>query len=126
MAGMLYMPRLFMYHTKTEKNSEMDKTFQIMERRLLRLIMNPAMIMTYIFGLLTAYIYGFAALGMWFHLKMCAVLFLTIFHMFLAQWRKDFEKGKNIHSAKFYKIINEIPTILMILAVILVIVKPFE
>jgi len=126
MAGMHYMPRLFMYHTKTEKNSEMDKTFQIMERRLLRLIMNPAMIMTYIFGLLTAYIYGFAALGMWFHLKMCAVLFLTIFHMFLARWRKDFEKGKNIHSAKFYKIINEIPTILMILAVILVIVKPFE
>jgi len=126
MAGMLYMPRLFMYHTKTEKNSEMDKTFQIMERRLLRLIMNPAMIMTYIFGLLTAYIYGFAALGMWFHLKMCAVLFLTILHMFIARWRKDFEKGKNIHSAKFYKIINEIPTILMILAVILVIVKPFE
>ena len=59
-------------------------------------------------------------------IKMCAVLFLTILHMFIARWRKDFEKGKNIHSAKFYKIINEIPTILMILAVILVIVKPFE
>ena len=115
-----------MYHTKSEKNSEMDKTFQIMESRLLRIIMNPAMLMTYFFGLLTAYIYGFVALGMWFHLKMCVVLFFTIFHMFLAKWRKDFIKGENKHSEKFYKIINEIPTILMIIAVILVVVKPFE
>lgn len=126
MAAMLYMPRLFMYHTKAEKDSEMDKTFQIMELKLLRMIMNPAMLMTYFFGLLTAYIYGFVALGMWFHLKMCIVLFLTIFHMFLAKWRKAFIKGENKHSEKFYKIINEIPTILMIMAVILVVVKPFE
>ncbi len=126
MAAMLYMPRLFMYHTKAKTDSEMDKTFQIMERRLLRFIMNPAMIATYIFGLLTTYIYGFLSLGMWFHLKMCAVLFLTVFHMFLARLRKDFEKGKNTHSENFYKVINEIPTVLMIISVVLVIVKPFE
>lgn len=126
MAAMLYMPRLFMYHVKAKKDSEMDKVFQIMERRLLRIIMNPAMFLTYFFGLLTAYVYGFAALGTWFHLKMSAVLFITVFHMLLAKWRKDFEKGENKHSQKFYKIINEVPTILMIAAVVLVVVKPFE
>ena len=126
MAAMLYMPRLFMYHTRAKRDSEMDKTFQIMELRLLRIIMNPALLLTYFFGLLTAYIYGFEALGMWFHLKMLAVLMLTVFHGLLAKWRKDFSQGKNIRSEKFYKIINEVPTILMVFAVILVVVKPFE
>lgn len=126
MAAMLYMPRLFMYHTKAKPGSEMDEVFQTMERRLLRMIMNPALLLTYFFGLLTAYIYGFAALGAWFHLKMFAVLLLTIFHGLLAKWRKDFVKGNNTHSAKFYKIINEVPTILMVLSVVLVVVKPFE
>jgi putative membrane protein len=126
MAGILYMPRLFVYHTRAKKGSEMDKTFQVMERKLLRFIMNPAMISSYVFGLLTAYIYGFVALGMWFHLKMFAILLMTIFHGFLAKWRKDFEKGKNIHSEKFYRMANEIPTILMIISVLLVIIKPFE
>lgn len=126
MAGILYMPRLFVYHTRAKKGSEMDKTFQIMERKLLRFIMNPAMISSYVFGLLTAYIYGFVALGMWFHLKMLAILLLTVFHGFLAKWRKDFEKGKNTRSENFYRMANEIPTILMIISVILVIIKPFE
>lgn len=126
MAAILYMPRLFAYHTKAKKGSEMDKTFQTMERKLLRIIMNPAMIATYVFGLLTSYVYGFVALGMWFHLKMFVVLLLTIFHALLAKWRKDFEKGKNVHSEKFYKVINEVPSILMVFAVVLVIVKPFE
>lgn len=126
MAGILYMPRLFVYHTRAKKGSDMDKTFQIMERKLLRFIMNPAMISSYVFGLLTAYIYGFVALGMWFHLKMLAILLLTVFHGFLAKWRKDFEKGKNTRSENFYRMANEIPTILMIISVILVIIKPFE
>lgn len=126
MAGMLYMPRLYAYHTKAKVGSEMDKTFQTMERRLLRIIMNPAMISTYIFGTLTAYVYGFLALGLWFHLKMAAVLGLTIFHMFLAKWRRSFENGNNAHSEKFYRMINEVPTVLMIIAVLLVIIKPFE
>jgi len=126
MVGMLYMPRLFVYHTKAEKGSDMDKTFQTMEYRLLKFIMNPAMIFTYFFGLLVAYIYGFVALGVWFHIKSLAILGLTIFHIMLSRWRKDFAKGENKHSEKFYRIINEVPTILMIIAVIMVIVKPFE
>ncbi|PCJ27124.1 MAG: TIGR00701 family protein [Rickettsiales bacterium] len=126
MAGMLYMPRLFAYHTKAETGSEMDKVFQLMELRLLRIIINPAMILTYFFGLLTAYIYGCVALGMWFHIKMLMVLGLTIFHHFLARWRKDFAKGENKHSEKFYRIINEVPTIMMVIAVVMVVVKPFE
>lgn len=126
MAAMLYMPRLFLYHTRAKKGSEMDKTFQIMESRLLRVIMNPAMLLTYFFGLLTAYVYGFVALGMWFHIKMLVVAALTIFHGLLAGWIKAFARGKNKHSEKFYRLINEVPTILMIIAVVLVIVKPFE
>lgn len=126
MAAMLYMPRLFAYHTRAKRGSEMDETFQIMEKRLLRIIMNPAMVSTYIFGTLTAYVYGLLALDIWFHLKMLAVLGLTILHMLFAKWRKDFEKGENKHSEKFYKIINEVPAVLMIIAVTLVIIKPFE
>ncbi len=126
MAAIFYLPRLFVYHSKVELGSEMDKTFQIMERRLLKIIMTPAMLLTYIFGLLTAYVYGVVALGIWFHIKMLAVLGLTIMHGFCAKWVKDFAKGENNHSEKFYRMANEVPTILMILAVTMVIVKPFE
>ena len=126
MVGILYMPRLFVYHTKAEKGSEMDITFQKMEYRLIKIIMNPAMIITYFFGILTAYIYGFVALGVWFHIKFTAIIGLTIFHAMLSRWRKDFAKGENKHSEKFYRIANEVPTILMIIAVIMVVVKPFE
>jgi putative membrane protein len=126
MAAMFYLPRLFVYHSKVEIDSQMDKTFQIMEKRLLRFIMTPAMLSTYIFGLLTAYVYGFVALGIWFHVKMLAVLGLTVMHGFCAKWVKDFAKGKNKHSENFYRIANEVPTVLMIVAVIMVIVKPFE
>lgn len=126
MAAMLYMPRLFVYHTRAEVGSEMDKTFQQMEYKLLKIIMTPSMILTYFFGILIAYIYGFVALGVWFHIKMTAVLGLTIFHGILAKWRKDFINGTNKHSEKFYRLINEIPPVLMIIAVVMVIVKPFE
>lgn len=126
MAAMFYMPRLFVYHCKTTIGSEMDKSFKVMERKLLRFIMTPSMIATYIFGLLVAYIYGFEALGIWFHIKMVAVLVLTIFHGLQAKWVRDFANGNNKHSEKFYRIINEIPVIFMIIAVIMVVVKPFE
>lgn len=126
MAGLLYMPRLFVYHSKAEIGSEMDKTFQIMERKLLRLIMNPAMIFTIIFGLINAKIYGFVALGIWFHIKMAAVFILVLFHGFLSRQRKIFMLGKNIYSEKFYRLINEIPTICMVIAVFMVVLKPFE
>ena len=126
MAGLLYLPRIYAYHTSVKAGSESDLIFQTMERRLLRIIMNPSMIIVYVFGIINAHIYGFVALGVWFHIKMLCVLILTIFHGLLAKWRKDFINGKNKHSARFYKIINEIPTVLMIIAVIMVVVKPFE
>lgn len=126
MAAMFYMPRLFVYHTKADIGSEMDKTFQVMEYKLQKIIMTPAMIATYIFGIIIAYIYGFVALGVWFHIKMFAVLMLTAMHGMFSKWRKDFAIGQNKHSAKFYRIINEIPVVFMVIAVVMVIVKPFE
>ena len=126
MAGLFYLPRLFVYHTELQSGSNEDKLFQTMERRLLRIIMNPAMILTLVFGLWLAQIYGFKNLGGWFHIKMTLVLIMIYFHHFLGKRRKDFEQGKNRYSAKFYRIINEVPTILMIAIVILAIVKPFQ
>lgn len=126
MAGLFYLPRLFVYHTKVEVGSEQDKMFQIMERKLLRIIMNPSMIGTYVFGLIVAYIYGFEALGTWFHIKMMAVIFLTMMHGLMARWRKDFTEGKNKHSDRFYRILNEMPVIAMVIGVIMVVIKPFE
>jgi putative membrane protein len=126
MAGILYLPRLYVYHAEAKLDSDLDQTLKIMEYRLLKFIMNPAMISTYFFGLLVAYMYGLVALGLWFNIKMIAVLIMTIIHALLARWRRDFNEGKNIHSAKFYRVVNEIPTVCMIVAVIMVIVKPFE
>lgn len=126
MAGLLYLPRIYVYHSKVAIGSETDKIFQLMEHRLLKIIMNPAMIITYIFGLINAYIYGFVALGIWFHIKITAVLGLSCIHGLLAKWRKDFVLGSNKHSAKFYRIINEIPVLLMLIIIIMVIIKPFE
>lgn len=126
MAGMFYLPRLYVYHTRAANCSDMDQTFQEMERKLLRFIINPSMIATIIFGLLLAQIYGFAALGVWFHIKMAAVVVLTAFHGMLARWRKAFIAGQNKKSERFYRIVNEVPTILMIICVYMVIIKPFD
>ena len=126
MVGLLYLPRIYVYHTRVSRDSEADKIFQLMEYRLLKIIMNPAMIMTFIFGLINAHIYGFVALGVWFHIKITAVLGLSCIHGLLAKWRKDFANGTNKHSEKFYRIINEVPAILMLVAIIMVIIKPFE
>lgn len=126
MSAMFYMPRLFVYHTKVDKGSEADEIFKTMEKKLLRIIMTPAMIITYIFGILLSYIYGFAALGTWFHIKMLAVLTLTAIHGVQAKWVRDFANNRNRHSEKFYRLINEVPVILMIIAVIMVVIKPFE
>jgi protoporphyrinogen IX oxidase len=126
MAGLLYLPRIYVYHTRVEAGSDADKIFKIMEIRLLRFIMNPAMIATFTFGLILAYIYGMQALGGWFHIKMLCIAFMAIFHGLLARWRKDFDKGQNNKSENFYRFMNEVPTILMIISVIMVIIKPFE
>ena len=129
MAGMLYLPRLFVYHCAAEKDSVQSETFKVMERRLLRGIINPAMIATVVFGLWLAWIgpdsrYGWFASG-WLWAKIALVLALSAVHGLLARWRKDFAADNNRHSQKFYRIINEVPTVIMILIVLLVVLKPF-
>lgn len=126
MAGLLYLPRLFVYHTEVVPLSEEDLRFQKMEYRLLKYIMNPSMIITIIFGLLLAYLYGLESLGVWFHIKFFLVIILAILHMYLGKIRKDFVNNKNNKSSLYFKVLNEIPTVIMIFIVILVIIKPFE
>lgn len=129
MAGMLYLPRLFVYHCAAEKGSVQSETFKVMERRLLRAIINPAMIATWVLGLWLAWLgpdsrYGWFA-SSWLWAKIVLVLALSAVHGLLARWRKDFARDRNRHSQKFYRIINEVPTVLMILIVLLVVLKPF-
>lgn len=126
MAGMLYLPRLYVYHTEVKSGSEEDKRFQLMEKRLLRIIINPSMILVTLCGIVLADIYGWANLGLWFHLKLLCLFMMYAVHGYLSICRKKFVQGKNDHSAIFYRILNEVPTILMILIVILVVVKPYE
>jgi putative membrane protein len=124
MAGMLYLPRLFVYHCGAEPGSKQSETFKVMERRLLKAIINPAMITTWALGLWLAWEGGFAKAG-WLHGKLALVLGLSALHGLFARWVKDFAADRNSRSAKFYRIVNEIPTVLMIGIVILVIIKPF-
>ncbi len=124
MAGMLYLPRLFVYHAESLPGSDKSETFKVMERRLLRAIMNPAMIVTWVLGLWLAWRGGWFE-APWFHAKLTLVVLLSGMHGAMARWRKAFERDENIHSARFYRIANEVPTVLMIGIVILVIVRPF-
>ena len=129
MAGMLYLPRLFVYHCAAEKGSVQSETFKVMERRLLRAIINPAMIATWVLGLWLAWHgpdsrYGWFASG-WLGAKLVLVLALSALHGFFARWVKDFGADNNRHSRKFYRVINEVPTVLVIGIVILAVVKPF-
>jgi putative membrane protein len=124
MAGLLYLPRLYVYHCEVEAGSEADEKFKIMERRLLRGIMNPGMIATWIFGLyLMIEIHAFS--DGWFHVKFLCVLIMTGIHMMLAKYRRKFAEGSNEKSQKFYRIINEVPAVLMVIIVFMVIAKPF-
>ena len=124
MIGLLYLPRLFVYHNDTKYMSEMDNTFLLMEYRLLNYIMAPALIVTYVLGFGLLYSNIFYLSENFFLLKLFLVLCLTIFHFYLSILYKDFKKGYRIKKTKFYRIINEIPTILMILIIILIIVQP--
>lgn len=124
MAGMLYLPRLFVYHTGVARGSEASETFKVMERRLLKGIMNPAMIVTWLSGLYIAYAYGFFTAG-WLHAKLGLVLLLSGCHGYFAGRVRAFAEDRNDKSQGFYRIINEVPTVLMIGAVVLVVVKPF-
>jgi putative membrane protein len=124
MAGMLYLPRLFVYHSETPKGSIQSETFKIMERRLLKAIINPAMIVTWVLGLYLVWDGGWYTSG-WFHGKLLLVLILSGVHGVYVRRLKDFAADRNTRPAKYYRILNEVPTVLMIGIVILVIVKPF-
>lgn len=127
MAGLFYLPRLFVYHTeRVETGSETDALFQTMEVKLLRFIMNNAMYAAWIAGILMAVTPGIIDWSaIWPYAKLIAVLGMTWFHMWLAARRKDFERGENVLTGRRYRMMNEVPTLLMIVIVVSVVVRPF-
>ncbi len=125
MAGMLYLPRLFVYHVDAAVGSDKAEIFKIMERRLLRAIINPAMLAAFGFGIWMLVLQPELLRAPWLHAKLGLVLALTALHGMLARWRKDFAQDRNVHSARFYRVVNETVTVLMAGIVILVIVRPF-
>jgi len=124
MAGLFYLPRLYVYHTDSINGSEKSETFKTMERRLLKAIMNPAMIATWIFGRALAWSGGWW-MAPWFIAKFCLVLAMSGFHGWLAARSREFAADTNTQTSRPYRIVNEVPTLLLIAIVILVVVKPF-
>ena len=124
MAGMLYLPRLMVYHAETAVGTPQSETFKVMERRLLKGIINPAMAATWLLGLYLAYDAGFFKMG-WLHAKLALVLAMSGVHGYLSGQVRKFANDQRPHDARHYRIVNEIPTVLLIAIVILVIVKPF-
>ena len=126
MAGLLYLPRLFVYHSMASVGSNGAATFKVMERRLLRGIMNPAMVATWFFGLVLAGTPGIVDWRMgWIWAKLALVAGLTVFHGLLARWQNAFSVDHNVHSTRFFRGVNELPTVVLIGIVLLVVVKPF-
>ncbi len=125
MAGMAYLPRLFVYHAEAEAGSDKSETFKVMERRLLRGIINPAMIATFVFGGLMLWASPALFHEGWLSAKLVLVLVMAALHGFFSKWRKDFEADRNLRPVRFYRIVNEVPPLLVVVIVILVIVKPF-
>jgi putative membrane protein len=125
MAGMLYLPRLYVYHADAEKGSIQSETFKIMERRLYRGITTPAMIAAWVFGLWMVFAGQVDWSAGWPYVKAVMVLLLSGFHGVLGRWRREFAEDRNTRPSRFYRAVNEIPTVLMIVIVIAVIVKPF-
>jgi putative membrane protein len=124
MAALFYLPRLFVYHAECAPGSAQSETFKVMERRLLRGIMNPAMVAAWTFGLIL-YIHFEYWTEAWMDVKWIGVLVLSVMHHFYARWRKEFAEDRNTRSSRFYRMMNEVPTLAMIVIVIMVIVKPF-
>ena len=126
MAGMLYLPRLFVYHADAPVGSQQSETFKVMERRLLRGIINPALGATFVFGILLAGVPGLVDWSRgWIWAKLALVIAMGGLHGLFSRWRRDFEADRNTRPARVYRIANEVPTALLILIVILVVVKPF-
>ena len=125
MAGMLYLPRLFVYHTQTKPGSESSERFKVMERKLLRGIVNPSMVAVWILGPVLAWLTG-AYLDLWLQIKFVLVIILSGIHGYLVRCWRDFAADRNTRSERFYRILNEIPAVLMVLIVILVVIKPFS
>jgi len=126
MAGLLYLPRLFVYHTAAQAGSELSETLKIMERRLLRFIMNPAMVASVLSGGLLLLGQGLGALESgWLVVKLGAAIGLLALHMLMGRWRREFDGDGNTRSQNFYRVMNEAPTVLMIIIVIFAVVKPF-
>lgn len=125
MAGMFYLPRLYVYHAGAAKGSELSETLKIMERRLLRAIINPAMVLTFVFGGLLIYTMPDLMREGWLHAKFLFVFVLVGLHGMLARARKQFARDENKKSARYYRILNEVPTLCLVVIVIMVIVRPF-
>jgi len=125
MSGMLYLPRLFVYHTQTTPGSSESERFKVMEKKLLRVIVNPAMIATWFFGLLQIWLIPGILEEHWLHAKLALVIIMSGLHGYFAMCVKTFARDANDKSARFYRILNEVPAVLMALIVILVIVQPF-
>ena len=124
MAGLLYLPRIFVYHAET-KSDDVKNTFKVMERRLFVYIMNPAMILSWLFGFILIHSIGIQSFSeFWLIFKIALVLLLTFYHFFLFNCLKNFSLDINKHSSKFYRIINEVPTVLLIVIIFLVVFKP--
>ncbi len=125
MAGLLYLPRIFVYHAETKENIGQSETFKLMEKRLYFYIMNPAMILSWIFGILLIHSQGIISLDLlWMKIKLGLVIILTAYHFYLLAVLKDFQADNNTKSSKFFRIINEVPTILLIIIIFVVIFKP--
>jgi putative membrane protein len=127
MAAMLYLPRLFVYHAQVERQSAQSETFKVMERRLARAIMTPAMLATWVFGLALLAVPGIVdwRTDGWFHAKLALVLVLSGLHGYMLGVVRRFSQDRNQHGAGFYRALNEVPTVIMIVVVVLVVVRPF-
>ena len=126
MAGLLYLPRLFVYHCEAAPGTEGSETFKVMERRLYKLIMTPAMLVTFTFGIILALTPGLVDWHAgWFYVKLVAVVLLAGVHGAMNKWRKDFMEDRNRRPQRFFRIANEVPTVLMLVAVVMVVVQPF-
>jgi putative membrane protein len=126
MAGLFYLPRLFVYHAQMRVGTAESERFKVMERRLLKQIMNPALVATWLFGALLVLTPGVIDWSWgWWHVKFACVLLMSGFHAMLARWRRDFLEDRNVRPQRFYRIANELPTLLLIIIVVMVIVRPF-